>query len=145
MVNLIIALISIALIAIIAVSALYSGGDAFRDGSADAKANQIMNTGQQVSAANELYFLDNDEFAVDVVDLTTDGKYLREDPRLPDGVSLSLTEPTEGNITFTGVSASVCNTEILDSDSDKVDTGTSCDYDFSTDTVEADTSGSEGS
>lgn len=59
MVNLIIALISIALIAIIAVSALYSGGDSFREGGDKAEATRIQNGLNQVYMGYELYIAKN--------------------------------------------------------------------------------------
>lgn len=120
MVNLIITLISIALIAIVAVSALYSGGDAFRDGSADATANQLVNAGQQISAANELYFLNENEGSfADISTLTQDTdeasgtkNYLKDEPRLPDDVTLSV-DTANGEITFSGVKDSTCESDVI--------------------------------
>ena len=92
MVNLIITLISIALIAIVAVAALYNGGDAFRQGSANASAAQLVNAGQQISAANILYANDNSgTYATTLTELTTDGAYLSSDPRVPNGFEIQDT------------------------------------------------------
>lgn len=110
MVNLIITLISIALIAIVAVAALYNGGDAFRQGSADASAAQLMNAGQQISAANELYAVDNGgTYTTSLTDLTDGGEYLSSVPRLPEGVTESeITIADNGVVTMTGVADEVC-------------------------------------
>lgn len=108
MVNLIITLISIALIALIAVATLYNGGDAFREGSAQAAAAQLTNAGQQISAANILYANSNGgTFATDVADLTANGKYLSSVPRTPEGTTLS-TDITGNVITVTGMGAETC-------------------------------------
>ena len=111
MVNLIITLISIALIAIVAVAALYNGGDAFRQGSANASAAQLVNAGQQISAANILYANDNSgTYATTLTELTTDGAYLSSEPRVPNGFEIQ--EDITGNV-ITVVSATQA-TEICD-------------------------------
>ena len=98
MVNLIITLISIALIAAVAVAALYNGGDAFRQGSAKSSAAQLVNAGQQISAANVLYANDNGgSYATTVGDLTSGGAYLSSIPRVPEGFTLTDTTPINGN------------------------------------------------
>ena len=108
-------MISIALIAIVAVAALYNGGDAFRQGSANASAAQLVNAGQQISAANILYANDNSgSYADSVSDLTLDGAYLSSEPRVPNGfvVTDDLTKgATESNyieIVSTEASPEVC-------------------------------------
>ena len=94
MVNLIITLISIALIAIVAVAALYNGGDAFRQGSANASAAQLVNAGQQISAANELYALNNNgAYPSDISLLTNNNAYLSSLPKIPDGFQIETTMP----------------------------------------------------
>ena len=96
MVNLIITLISIALIAAVAVAALYNGGDAFRQGSAKSSAAQLVNAGQQISAANVLYANDNGgSYTTDITDLN-DGSYLSSTPRVPDGFGTPTIEA--GNV-----------------------------------------------
>lgn len=90
MVNLIITLISIALIAIVAVAALYNGGDAFRQGSANASAAQLVNAGQQISAANILYANDNGgTYATELSTLTDNNEYLSSIPRVPKGFEVN--------------------------------------------------------
>ena len=90
MVNLIITLISIALIAAVAVAALYNGGDAFRQGSAKSSAAQLVNAGQQISAANILYANEHaGTYASSLNQLTTDGEYLSSVPRTPEGFTIN--------------------------------------------------------
>ena len=97
MVNLIITLISIALIAIVAVAALYNGGDAFRQGSANASAAQLVNAGQQISAANILYANDHSgSYATSVETLTEGGAYLSSEPRVPNGFTIQ--DDITGNV-----------------------------------------------
>jgi len=111
MVNLIITLISIALIAIVAVAALYNGGDAFRQGSANASAAQLVNAGQQISAANILYANDNSgAYATSLEnDLTAGGAYLSSEPRVPNGFSIN--DDITGNVitvTSSDPAAEIC-------------------------------------
>lgn len=107
MVNLIITLISIALIAIVAVAALYNGGDAFRQGSANASAAQLVNAGQQISAANILYANDHGGTYAEHIDtLTNESAYLSSEPRVPSGFVIQ--EDITGNVvTITSDSGSI--------------------------------------
>ena len=59
MFSLIITIISIALVAALAVATIYYGGAAFNKGSADAAASQLMNAAQQVQGAVVLYAQDH--------------------------------------------------------------------------------------
>lgn len=109
MVNLIITLISIALIAIVAVAALYNGGDAFRQGSANASGAQLVNAAQQISAANILYANDNGGSYATSLASISDGSYLSSIPRVPAGFSVE--DDIDGNrieIRASGGSAEVC-------------------------------------
>lgn len=110
MVNLIITLISIALIAIVAVAALYNGGDAFRQGSANASAAQLVNAGQQISAANILYANDHSgSYATTLTELTDEGAYLSSEPRVPTGFSIDgVITGNEITVTSTGPAVEVC-------------------------------------
>jgi hypothetical protein len=58
MFSLIITIISIALVALLALATLYYGGDAFNRGSAGAQAARLINEGQQVNGAVALYKAD---------------------------------------------------------------------------------------
>lgn len=51
MFSLIITIISIALVAALALATIYYGGTAFNKGSAEAKASQLINEGQQINGA----------------------------------------------------------------------------------------------
>lgn len=55
MFSLIITIISIALVAAIAVATLYYGGSQFSQGTAKAQADQIISAAQQIAGANTLY------------------------------------------------------------------------------------------
>ena len=57
--NLIITVISIALVAVAALMGAYYGGSAFMDGQATAQANQLINTARQISSAWQLYAVNN--------------------------------------------------------------------------------------
>lgn len=63
MFSLIITVISIALVAALALATLYFGGDAFNQGSAKAGAATLVNHASQISGANTLFFLDNQDYA----------------------------------------------------------------------------------
>ena len=57
--NLIITVISIALVAVMAAAGLYYGGEAFMDAQAKAQANEIVKAFEQANAALQLYNADN--------------------------------------------------------------------------------------
>lgn len=61
MFSLIITIISIALVAVLALATLYYGGKSFLQGQAAATAATVINTGQQVSGAYTLWQTDNPE------------------------------------------------------------------------------------
>jgi hypothetical protein len=58
MFSLIITIISIALVAALALATIYYGGSAFNRGSDSAKASQIINEGQQVNGAAQMALAD---------------------------------------------------------------------------------------
>jgi hypothetical protein len=95
MANLIITVISIALVAVAALSAAYYGGSAFMEGQTKAKATTVIEQGKQIAAAWTMYAINNGgEYT-----LTCDGngaadiannfvpKYLSSLPKLPDFAS----------------------------------------------------------
>lgn len=55
MFNLIITIISIALVAVLAIATIYYGGTAFTQGSAKAQASTLVSHAQQITAANTLF------------------------------------------------------------------------------------------
>lgn len=111
--NLIITLISIALVAAVAVAALYNGGDAFRQGSAKASSAQLINAAQQITAANLLYANNNGgSYASSLNQLTSGGTYLQSTPRVPEGFSINPAISSNiiriQNATGTDASDSIC-------------------------------------
>ncbi len=70
MFSLIITIISIALVAALALATIYYGGSAFNRGSADAKAAQYINEGQQLSGAAAVAGATNVAFT-SIADLVT--------------------------------------------------------------------------
>lgn len=88
MFNLIVAVISIALIAAMAAASIFYGGTAFGSGTAQAQASTLINNGQQISGAQQLYMIDNSGNRNSVNDMTaanglvTEG-YLQAVPTAP--------------------------------------------------------------
>jgi len=83
MFSLIITIISIALVAALALATIYYGGTAFNRGTAEAKASQLINEGQQINAAVALAKADIDrEGLTTVVNAThlVSGNYLAQMP-----------------------------------------------------------------
>ena len=79
MFSLIITIISIALVAALAVATIYYGGDAFNQGTTKAKASTIVNQAQQVAGANTLFKSNTGSFAATVSDLVSNA-YLGSAP-----------------------------------------------------------------
>jgi hypothetical protein len=87
MCSLIITIISIALVAALALATIYYGGTAFNRGSAEAKASQLINEGQQINGAVAMARADAQAGNATAVDLATaglkglvDAKYLAQVP-----------------------------------------------------------------
>ena len=89
MANLIITVVSIALVAVAALMGAYFGGAAFLAGAAQADANRIIKQADQVQAAWSLHATYNSGLfqTVSVSDLATGGKYLSEVPKPPEKIS----------------------------------------------------------
>lgn len=86
MFNLIVAVISIALIAAMAAASIFYGGEAFSESTAQAQASTLVNNGQQISGAQQLYMIDNSGVrAAAIADLTTNN-YLQAIPTPPASV-----------------------------------------------------------
>jgi hypothetical protein len=84
MFNLIVAVISIALIAAMAAASIFYGGSAFSSGTAQAQATTLINNGQQIGGAQQLYMIDNSgNRAVALSTLTVVGGYLQAAPTPP--------------------------------------------------------------
>lgn len=80
MFNLIVVVISIALLAIIAVASIFYGGDAWTQSSEKANVTTLINQGQQISGAAALYKADNGVAVATIADLET-AKYLSNVPQ----------------------------------------------------------------
>lgn len=90
MFNLIITIISIALVAVLAIATIYYGGSAFTQGSAKAKASTLVAHAQQITAANTLYANDHGGgFAADTDALQT-SSYLTAVPKSADAAAYTL-------------------------------------------------------
>lgn len=76
MFSLIITIISIALVAALAVATLYFGGDAMSKGDASARATQIVTQGQQVLSAADLFRADKGRWPNSLEELVA-GSYLK--------------------------------------------------------------------
>lgn len=106
MFSLIITIISIALVALLALATLYYGGDAFNRGSAGAQAARLINEGQQVNGAVAIYKADraagNTAAATTLSDLVP--AYLSQLPSSFNGA----TTLASGMVTITSMADDVC-------------------------------------
>lgn len=106
MFSLIITVISIALVAALALATIYYGGSAFNKGSDGAKAAQLINEGQQINAAVAMHNAENTAAggagATDIAGLVT-ANYLAQVPQS----FLSTTALSGGKVTAT-TTAKVC-------------------------------------
>jgi len=83
MFNLIVAVISIALIAAMAAASIFYGGSAFGEGTAKAQASTLINNGQQISGGQQLYMIDNSGNRANAIAILTGGGYLQAVPSAP--------------------------------------------------------------
>jgi type II secretory pathway pseudopilin PulG len=115
MFSLIITIISIALVAALAVATLYYGGQQFSQGTAKANADQLISAAQQIAGANTLYANANsglfDANAAGVNDLVSN-QFLSAAPSIPSTVSSSTFDLAGGantnQITLSVTNANVC-------------------------------------
>lgn len=105
MFSLIITIISIALVAALAVATIYYGGSAFTQGTAKANASALVGASQQITGANTLYFNDKSANAADINALVTGG-YLQAAPTAPANTSNLVL--AAGQVTASVASDSVC-------------------------------------
>ena len=107
MFSLIITIISIALVAALALATIYYGGSAFNRGSDGAKAAQLINEGQQLNGAVAIAKADAAAGGTAVTDLAglVTGKYLAQLPA--SFASMGTTTIEAGKVSLT-VSQSVC-------------------------------------
>ncbi|MNR71674.1 hypothetical protein D3C71_23050 [compost metagenome] len=103
MFSLIIAIISIALVAALALATIYYGGDAFNKGSSAAKASQLINEGQQLAGAITLNetdgAADSSKLKATVADLAPE--YLTQVPEGWDGTVALTTNLLQTTATVT--------------------------------------------
>lgn len=107
MFSLIITVISIALVAALAVSSLYFGGDAFNAGSDKAKAATIVNQASQINGGNTLYRLDTGSYAATVATLVTED-YLGAAPTNDDATAGTEWALSDDEVTLPVGSDKVC-------------------------------------
>ena len=110
MFSLIITIISIALVAALAVATIYYGGSAFTNGSAKAAASTVVAHAQQITGANTLYANDNNGTFNAVITGTGSlvaGGYLASAPAIPANVT-SEAISTSNLFTAVGASNAVC-------------------------------------
>lgn len=79
MFSLIITLISIALVAALALATMYYGGDLFNEGNASARAAQVMNQGQQLLASADAFYVEHGRWPDSTAELVSKG-FLKEVP-----------------------------------------------------------------
>ncbi len=89
MFSLIITVISIALVAVLAVASIYYGGSAMSQGTAKANASTLVNHGQQLNGANAMYKNDNGGTDVASVAGLVTGNYLSAEPAVPASVKVT--------------------------------------------------------
>jgi type II secretory pathway pseudopilin PulG len=87
MFSLIITIISIALVAALALATLYYGGSSWTRGNAAASAATLTNQGQQIRGAMELYYSKNSAYPATLDELVT-GEYLKTVPTPPETVAV---------------------------------------------------------
>ncbi|WP_018234217.1 hypothetical protein [Thioalkalivibrio thiocyanodenitrificans] len=82
MFSLIITIISILLVAVLAIASIYFGGTAWNQGGTKAAVTQYFNEGQQIAAAATLYRAENGGRNPESIQVLLDNNYLRV---LPEG------------------------------------------------------------
>lgn len=82
MFSLIITIISIALVGLLAVAAVFYGGDAFTEGNQKAEAAKRIGAGQQIVSAIHMYQADNASLPSTLSELSSNKRYLTA---VPDG------------------------------------------------------------
>lgn len=107
MFSLIITIISIALVAALAVASIYYGGDALSEGRADAAAATLVNQYQQIQGAADIYRAQKMEVAADIAALV-DADLLQAAPKVSTDITAESWEMDGGVITIAGLQPAVC-------------------------------------
>lgn len=108
MFNLIITIISIALVAVLAIATIYYGGSAFTEGSAKAKASTLVAHAQQITAANTLYANANGGTATTDISGTLVSSYLTSAPKSPDAAAYTVTTSNDVSAVMSANTSKVC-------------------------------------
>jgi hypothetical protein len=118
MFSLIITIISIALVAALALATIYYGGSAFNRGSDGARASQLINEGQQINGAVTMFLADSaagGALAADGTDAGTTVQvaelaptYLAQVPSAFVTAAATADAVANGSISVTGQSHAVC-------------------------------------
>ncbi len=123
MFSLIITIISIALVAALAAASLYYGGDAFNSGSAEANASTLVNQGQQLLGAVELYKAQNGGTApATYADLTGEG-FLQSMPTFSESIASDTWADEIESGAVVGFSVSGVNDAVCDEIEDQYGSG----------------------
>lgn len=108
MFNLIITIISIALVVAMAAAAVYYGGTAFTNGTAKANAATLVTQAQQLNGAITMFKNDNGGSApASVGDLVYGGEYLQSAP-VPGSAATGTWALSSGDSVITGVGSETC-------------------------------------
>jgi hypothetical protein len=108
MFNLIITIISIALVAALAVATIYYGGAAFSQGSARANAATLVSHAQQITAANTLYAnASGGSFATNIADLVSNN-YLGSIPTSSIAAAYAVDSNNQVTTTLSSGADQVC-------------------------------------
>ncbi len=108
MTTIILTIIGILLAAAAALMVIFYGGDAFNSGSVGAQANTYQNAGTNVISAVQMYKAETAKSPANLTALSEDngsGKYLDEQPALPEGIVGTLASDT---YTVAEVPGNVC-------------------------------------
>lgn len=105
MFSLIVTIIAIALVAALALATIYYGGTAFTFGGARAAAAKVVNEGQQIQGALELYKSDNNGSLPTTIDDLVTGTYLSS---LPENATAGNWQFTTDYVVISGLSENQC-------------------------------------
>jgi hypothetical protein len=95
MFSLLVTIISIALVAILALASFYYGGPLFEQGSVTAHTSQLMAEATQIQGAVQLFYAENGRNPTGPAELTANGEWLKEFPQSwGGGPSYLATTPT---------------------------------------------------
>ncbi|WP_019583809.1 hypothetical protein [Thioalkalivibrio sp. ALE16] len=108
MFSLIITIISIALVAALAVATLYFGGSAFTEGTTQANASGVINQAQQIGGASTLYTVRNAGDHPEDVEILATEDYLSSIPALAANIGGSWAMGDEGFVSNVILSEAVC-------------------------------------